>query len=110
MLVKELPFYVKFIFKSNGENGLSISTTDIDFIKSIKYSETNDSINRLEISQKIVFDKYQDDIYQITEISISNLVENTDSLNYGININDCIIPNGETKQHLFTIKVDLIKC
>ncbi len=105
MKVKDLKYYVKFIFSSYKDN-VCYSTTDINMIQNIVYHDTNISINDLKIGDKITF-KPNPQSYKITNIKIREITPDTDVHNYGVDSEDCTNPIGEAKEYLLSIFVEM---
>ncbi|AQW92982.1 hypothetical protein [Elizabethkingia anophelis] len=105
MELKDLPYFVKFIFSC--ENDECISTTDSEMLKYVIDKNTGEEIRSLYIGQNLNFEpiKENDKTYEIIDIKIRHLFHNTDYHNKGIDLQDCQYPQGEIKEWLFSILV-----
>lgn len=106
MKLIDIPYFVKFIFSC--DNGECFSTTDSEMLKFIVDADTKKPIIKLNIGQKIQFESVADNskIYEITDIIIRHLFEDTDSHNYGFDSEDCDYTQGEDKEWLFSILIN----
>jgi hypothetical protein len=105
MKIKDLKFYVKFIFSSETDN-VCFSTTDRDMLKNIEFHETSISPMDYRVGDIIHF-KPDKNPYVITDIRIRQLVEDTDVLNYGFDSEDCTNMQGAEKEMLFSILISM---
>lgn len=106
MLVKNIEHYPKFVFIC--ENcGDCYATSDIEFLKSVKSKSTKTSVYALEIGDQIFFEPDSNKVYQIKNIKITHIVDNLEILNFGFDSEDCTNAQGEDKQWLLKIKVEM---
>jgi hypothetical protein len=105
MKVKDLPYYVKFIFSSDDDD--CFSTTDQELFKYIKYNGTDRPINDIRIGAEIFFEPNTLKKYIVKDIVIRHLVDDLEVLKYGIDMEDCTQQQGELKKWLFSILVKL---
>ncbi|OJX49862.1 MAG: hypothetical protein BGO88_08920 [Flavobacterium sp. 38-13] len=106
MKLIDIPYYVKFIFSCDS-NDECFSTTDSEMMKFIVNASNKESISRLEIGQKIQFEPIARNpkVYEITNITIRHLFDDTDSHKYGFDSEDCEYNQGENKEWLFSILI-----
>lgn len=108
MKIKDLNFYVKFVFSTIAENGECHSTTDRELLMCIKSFKTDKSMMNYDIGDEIYFDPIKTP-YKITNIVIRRLVEDTDILKIGFDPSDCANQEGEHKDALFIIHITIEK-
>lgn len=108
MKIKDLNFYVKFIFSTIAANGECHSTTDKELLMLVKSHKTGKSKTGYEIGDEIYFEP-DETPYKITNIIISSLVDDTDLLNIGIDLADCANQEGIKKEALFIIHITILK-
>lgn len=106
MKVDQLQHYVKFIFRGSGDNEC-FSTTDINLLKLIRNKNSSKPIRELNIGDRIYFDTPDDKVYEIEDITIRHLVDDLELLKYGIDMEDCSEQQGEMKDWLFSILIDM---
>ena len=103
MKIKDLDYYVKFIF-SCSEKNVCFSTTDREFLKHVVFHKTGTSPMDYKIGDVLSFMPNIDVAYEITDIRVRQLVEDTEILNYGFDSEDCAgEPQGVQKDYLFSI-------
>ena len=106
MLIKDIPFFVKFIF--SGDTGDCYSTTDIEIFEFIKYKSTNKAIYGIEVGDKIYFEPNpQSKFYEVTNVKIRHLTKDTETQKYGIDSEDCTGASGKEKEYFFSILVNM---
>jgi hypothetical protein len=106
MKITDLDYYVKFIFSCEKEN-VCYSTTDRSMLKNIEFHETGNSPMDYRIGDVIHFNPDKKP-YKITDIRISQLIEDTEVLKYGFDSEDCVgEPQGKVKDYLLTIRVTM---
>lgn len=105
MKLEQIPYFVKFIFSC--ENGECFSTSDSEMLKFIIDAKTKESISALSIGQKVMFEPTKDNnkTYEITDIKIRHIFDDTEMHKYGVDMEDCIYPQGESKEWLFSILI-----
>ncbi|WP_299009803.1 hypothetical protein [uncultured Tenacibaculum sp.] len=110
MKLKDIPYYAKFIFKT-ADNETCFSTTDFEMIKFIVDAHSDETINKLKIGQKIQFQPIEDnpDIYKVSDISIRHLYDDTETMSFGFDKEDCNINQGDRKEWLFSLLIKLDK-
>lgn len=108
MKLTDIPYFAKFIF-SNESTGECFSTTDSEMLKFVVTPTNRESITKLQIGQKIQFEPIEDNpkVHEITDIIIRHLFHDTDSHKYGIDLEDCTNSQGEDKEWLFSILINL---
>ena len=109
MKIKDLNYYVKFIFSAN--DGGCISTTDVEMFEFVKYKNTDESVNSLKVGDEIYFIPNTEKQYKVTDVIVRHIVSDTDALKYGIDSEDCTEHQGEYKEWLLSIlvRIDVIK-
>ncbi len=105
MRVKDLDYYVKFIFAIPGEE-YCVSTTDREMLNFVKYYGTDSTPQEYRIGDTICF-LPENKPLKIVNIWVRQLVEDLDVFNYGYDSEDCAGSNGEQKKFLFSIKIEL---
>ena len=109
MKVKDIPYYARFIF--SGDNGACYSTTDKEILNFIIDRSTGEPIFNIKRGQKISFissDGTNDElIYTVEEITVRHLVDDLELLKYGIDLEDCTQSQGDEKEMLFSILVEM---
>lgn len=105
MLLKELPFFVKFIFSGEGDNNLCFSFTDPEILQYVTYTSTRTKIYDLKIGHEltIIEDVEIEHKIIITDIAIRQIFDNTDDHNYGVDSQDCNGYTGDPKPWIFSI-------
>jgi hypothetical protein len=99
MKIKELDYYVKFIFSSREDN-VCFSTTDREFLKNIVYHDTDNSPMDFKIGDVIRFKHYSKS-YKINDIHIRQLTDDTDVFKNGTDCANGL--QGVKKKFLFSI-------
>lgn len=102
MKIAELPYYVQFVF--NSSNGDCFSTADPEMFEFIKYADSGNPVNRLEIGHTITFEP-EGKSYIIEDIVIRHIVDDTDLHKYGFDMEGCTEMQGEAKEWFFSILV-----
>jgi len=105
MKIKDLNYYVKFIFSSASDN-VCFSTTDRELLKSVEFHETGNSPMDYKIGDKIHF-KPDTKPYEIIDIRIRQLTEDTEVFKYGFDSEDCTNQQGIAKDYLFSILISM---
>ena len=110
MKLKDIPYFIKFTFIGDEEDYNCYSLADRETLKFVKSKHSKESVSSLKTGDEIYFESDASDIkhYRITEILIQHIVDDTDSLKYGIDSEDCI-EQGEPKEWLFKILVRMHK-
>ncbi len=110
MKLTDIPYYAKFIFKT-ADNETCFSTTDFEMIKFIVDANSDQTINKLKIGQKIQFQPIKDnpETYQVADISIRHLYDDTETHTYGFDNEDCNERQGDKKEWLFSLLIKLDK-
>ena len=82
MKITNLPYFVKFIFSS--DNDLCFKTSKFDDLQFIIDDTTNERINNLYIRQRIriIQDDNNENSYEIYDIKIRHLFDDTDYHRY----------------------------
>jgi hypothetical protein len=112
MLVKDIPYFVKFTFLDASRDDGCYSIADRETLKFVKHRASGESIGSLTIGNKIYFDGETDNLtFEITDICIQHIVDNLELLKYGIDGDDCTSISGNPKTWLFKIliRMKLIK-
>ena len=104
MKISDLPYFVQFVFSSS--NGDCLSTSDQEMFKFIKYAESNNPVNRLEIGNIITFEP-EGKTYSIKDIIVRHIVDDTDIHKYGFDMEGCTEMQGEQKEWLFSILIKM---
>lgn len=104
MNLKDVPYYVKFIFTDHND---CYSIADKETLCFVKNSESNKSISSLKIGQSIYMEPNSQKTYVITDIRIKDIVDDLEVLKYGIDPEDCNHIQGDPKVWLFTIVIEL---
>jgi hypothetical protein len=108
MKVKDINYYVKFIFSSvDGQNCLS--TTDKEVLNEIKSAKTDQPMRDYTIGDIIYMDSDKDLKFKVTNILIRRLVDDTNTLKIGFDSSDCENISGEYKEPLFIIHIAIKK-
>jgi hypothetical protein len=102
MKIKDLNYYVKFIFSTEDGN-YCYSTTDREMLKNVEFHETNISPMDYKVDDVIHF-KPETKPFKITNIWIRQLVEDTEVFNFGFDSEGCTHQQGIEKEFLFTIQ------
>jgi len=110
MKVKDINYYVKFIFSSL-DGQFCLSTTDLEVLKLIKSEKTNESKRNYTIGDIVYFDSNEErnQKLKVTDVRIRRLVDDTENLKYGFDSSDCVNMFGENKEALFIIHVTIEK-
>lgn len=110
MKVKNINYYVKFIFSSL-DGQFCLSTTDLEVMKLIKSEKTNESKRNYTIGDIIYFDSDEErnQKLKVTDVRIRSLVDDTENLKYGFDSSDCENISGEYKEPLFIIHITIKK-
>lgn len=108
MKVKDINYYVKFIFSSL-DGQFCLSTTDLEAMKLIKSEKTNEFNRNYAIGDIIYFDsdEERDQKLKVTDVRIVNLVDDTEILKYGFDSSGCANMVGEKKEALFIIHITI---
>lgn len=107
MLIKDLPYFVKFVFVINNSD-VGYATTDIEQFKNIQL-EFNDRLTdfvAIRIGYILSIKEPENDKrYKITDIAIKNIVEDTKNVNLGSDKEDIKDEYmiGLHKKYLFSI-------
>jgi len=107
MKITDLDYYVKFVF-STDDGEFCFSTTDRDMLNEIKFHNTDNIPGDYQIGDKLRFGEVKAQ-FEITNIKIKQLIEDTEVLGYGIDTNDCTQHSGMKKDHLLKIQITLKK-
>lgn len=108
MRIKDIDYYVKFIFSSiDGQNCLS--TTDKEVLNEMKSKKTDETKTGFKIGDVIYMKSFKDLTFKITDIQIARLVDDTKLVNMGYNISDCANWSGVNKEPLFIIHITIEK-
>jgi hypothetical protein len=110
MKVKDINYYVKFIFSSL-DGQFCLSTTDLEVLKNIKSDKTNNTMRDYTIGDIIYFDSEEekDQKLKVTDVRIRRLVDNTDTLKIGFDSSDCENIFGDYKEPLFILHITIEK-
>jgi hypothetical protein len=105
-----LPYYPRFIFNCN--DGVCISTGDLENFKFIKEKGSEYDITSFRSGQKIEIslddgDKQEIKSYVVDKIEIQQLKYDLDEPTYGLNRNDCVGRIGKDKKWMMEIYVFL---
>lgn len=105
MKLEHIPYFVKFIFSC--ENGECMSTSDSEMLKFVINKNTKEKIDKLFIGQKLIFEPVEDNdkTYEITDIKIRHIFDDTEYHKKGIDMEDCTYTQGENKEWLFSILI-----
>lgn len=107
MKIKDINYYVKFIFSSlDGKNCLS--TTDKDVLNCIKSAKTDQIMSDYSVGDLIYMDSDKELKFKVTDILINRLVDDTNSLKIGLDSSDCE-NTGDYKEALFNIHIIIEK-
>lgn len=108
MKLKDIPFFVKFIFScDNCED--CFSTTDSEMLKFVVNESSGEPISGLKIGQVLQFEPIDENPnkYKVIDIIIRHLFNDTDSHKYGFDSQDCTTSQGENKEWLFSLLIKL---
>ena len=105
-----LPYYPRFIF--NCDDGVCISTGDLDTFEFIKEKGIEYNITSFRPGQKIditLADEEKQEIksYVVEKIEIQQIKYDLDAPTYGLNMNDCTSRIGVAKKWMMEIYVFL---
>jgi hypothetical protein len=101
MKISELPYYVKFVFLCS--DGNCYSTSDIRMLEHIKSVESGEPVSFLGVGDRIIFVPKTDDIYRIASVAIQYIVDDTELMHLGVDLEDCTEMQGEKKNWLLKI-------
>ena len=105
MEIQYLDYYVKFIFQN--ENGEVMSTSDVKMLGLIIDHDTNEKITQVYIGQKISFissdSNFNSKIFEVFDIKIKQIYDNTIFIKKGYDGEDSNEPIGDSKECLFSI-------
>ena len=107
MKISELACYPNFVFLGVNSDKC-FSTTDVEILKHVKYSGSDRVVDSFEIGDKIYFDPDVDKLYEIKNIKLNGVTDDTDRFKYGIDLNNCSM-QGDKKEILFKIQIDIKK-
>jgi len=106
MKIKDLNYYVKFIFSCESEN-VCYSTTDREMLNQIEFHETGNSPMDYKIGDVIHFNPERKP-FKITDIHIRQLTEDTEVFKYGFDSADCSGKlHGIEKDYLFSVLISI---
>lgn len=104
MKVADLPYFVKFIFSC--DDGYCFQTSNFDNFQFIIDNTTNEKIDSLYIGQKIRLREVdKEDSYEIYNIKIRHLFDNTDWHRYGVDSESCNCP--DDNEWVFSILISI---
>lgn len=105
MKIKDLNYYVKFIFSSESDS-VCFSTTDRQMLNHVKFHKTGNTPMDYKIGDIIHFEPDKKP-YEITNIHVRQLTEDTEVFKYGFDSDDCTSQQGEQKEFLFSILISI---
>ncbi len=108
MKLKDIPYFVKFIFSCDDcEDCFSI--TDSEMLKFVIDESSREPIHELKIGQVLQFELIDENPkkYKVIDIIIRHLFDDTDSHKYGLDSQDCTSSQGENKEWLFSLLIKL---
>ena len=108
MKVNDLSYYAEFVF--NSSNGDCFATTDYEMFEFIKHDQSGEKVSSIRIGDVLVFEGAPgepDKRYEVTDISIRHLFDDTDLMKYGIDLEGCTEMQGEPKEKLFGVLVKM---
>ena len=106
--IKDIAYYPKFIFNEVNNGNFCIATTDVEMMKFVKSDLNGQGIESLEIGDIIYFEPINDK-FQISNIKIKYIYDDLKYFRTGLDPNDCSEIQGENKEALIKIYVDLIR-
>jgi len=105
MKIKDLNYYVKFIFSSEMDD-FCFSTTDRETLNNVVFNATGISPMDYKINDMIrIVPNTQP--YQIIDITIRQLIKDTSTSKYGFDIDSCANKQGIDKDYLFSILISM---
>ena len=107
--LKDIGYYPKFIFRELNNDNFCIATTDVEMMKFVKSNKSGKSIESLEIGDFINFESDADVVFQISNIRIKYIYDDFSYFKTGIDSNDCFEIQGENKETLLKIYIDLVR-
>jgi len=102
MKITDLDYYVKFIF-SDGED-MCLSTTDREMLNHVKSNNTGKTPTGYKVGDILQFSP-DETPYEIKDIKIRGLIEDTELNKYGFDKEDCTQVQGEKKDFIFSINI-----
>lgn len=106
MKIQDLPYYVKFVFLCGDT---SYSTADINQMAYIKNADTLKRVYSLSIGDRILFEPENEIVYQITNVSIKQILEDTKDMLLGVDLEDTETMQGQPKEWLLKVLVEMEK-
>lgn len=104
MKIRDINYYVKFIFSSTDGRDC-LSTTDKEILNFIKSEKTHKPTREYSVGDIIYLEADSDSKYKVTDIAIRQLVDDTDMLKIGFDRSDKTDITGEYKEPLFIIDI-----
>lgn len=107
MEISKIGYYPEFIFHCKDFN-YTFKTTDINELKKIVYEHSKERAWDFIIGENIIFqEQYPDMVFEITNIEIKQIVDNTDFFNIGIGQYDFIDQIGKKAVSVFLILIHI---
>ncbi len=103
MRISDLPYYVKFVFLSEGA---SYSTADSKMLSHIVRADSRARMRSLEVGDRIIFEPQSDKVCTITKISIRHIFDDTADMLKGVDLEDAPM-QGDSKEWLLKVVVEM---